>query len=70
MEASAAEVQRAMRLLQAQRKASKSYYERHKEEIKLKSLTYWQLNRQVINDKRRQRYAAAKEAQAPEQELI
>ena len=51
-------IERALRLLHNQRKASKTYYERHKEEIKSKTMAYWEHNRDAINLRRRQRYAA------------
>jgi hypothetical protein len=57
MDTTTTEVKRALRLLQSQRRASKTYYERHKEEIKSKTMTYWELNRDAINLRRRQRYA-------------
>ena len=57
MESTSIEVKRALRLLHNQRKASKTYYERHKEEIKSKTMAYWELNRDAINLRRRQRYA-------------
>lgn len=49
-------VQRALRLLEYQRKASKSYYARNKDAIKAKSIQYWESNRDAINERRRQRY--------------
>ena len=53
------EIQRALRLLESQRRASKAYYERHKEDIKQKSTLYWELHKEAINERRRQRYALA-----------
>jgi hypothetical protein len=52
-------VQRALRLLSSQVKASRTYYERNKEAIKAKSVAYWETHRELINEKRRDRYAAA-----------
>ena len=54
---SAKEVQRAMRLLESQRRASRAYYLRHKEDIKQKSTTYWEQHREQINERRRAAYA-------------
>ena len=51
------DIQRALRLLENQRRASKAYYERHKEDIKQKSTLYWELHKEAINERRRQRYA-------------
>ena len=53
------EIQRALRLLENQRRASKAYYERHKDEIKEKSTLYWEANKDLINERRRKRYALA-----------
>jgi hypothetical protein len=69
METTTIEVQRALRLLQSQRKASKTYYERHKEEIKSKTMAYWELNRDVINERRRERYAATHPPKVPSSEF-
>jgi hypothetical protein len=57
--ATARDIQRALRLLESQRRASKAYYERHKEDIKLKSTQYWEAHKDLINERRRQRYALA-----------
>ena len=50
-------IARALRLLESQKRASKSYYLRNKEAIKEKSLNYWRDNRDAINEKRRLAYA-------------
>jgi len=55
--ATAKEVERALKLLHNQRKASKNYYERHKEDIKRKSTQYWEEHKDLINERRRLRYA-------------
>ena len=52
----AATVQRALKLLEYQQRASRSYYARNKEAIKAKSIQYWESNRDAINERRRQRY--------------
>ena len=65
MESTTIEVKRALRLLHNQRKASKTYYERHKEEIKSKTMAYWELNRDAINLRRRQRYAETHPPKVP-----
>jgi len=51
------DIERALRLLDCQRRASKAYYERHKENIKQKSTLYWEEHKDLINERRRQRYA-------------
>jgi hypothetical protein len=51
-----ATIQRALRLLEYQKRASQSYYARNREAIKTKSLLYWEQNRETINERRRQRY--------------
>ena len=48
-----------MRLVENQRRASKAYYERHKEAIKQKSTHYWETHKNSINEKRRHKYAQA-----------
>ena len=53
------EIERALRLVENQRRASKAYYERHKEAIKTKATNYWENHKESINEKRRQRYAIA-----------
>jgi hypothetical protein len=60
------EIQRALRLLESQRRASKAYYERHKEDIKQKSTLYWEIHKDLINQRRRQRYALAHPPAQPE----
>ena len=59
------EVQRALRLLESQRRASRAYYTRHKDEIKQKSTTYWEQHKETINERRRNRYALAHPQQRP-----
>jgi hypothetical protein len=54
---SAKEIQRALRLLESQRRASRAYYLRHKEDIKQKSTNYWEHRREQINERRRAAYA-------------
>jgi hypothetical protein len=54
------EIERALRLVENQRRASKAYYERHKEDIKRKSTEYWKTHKQIINERRRLRYALAR----------
>ncbi len=49
-------IDRALRLLEYQRRASRNYYDRNKETIKARSVAYWELNREAINERRRQRY--------------
>ena len=53
------DIERALRLLSCQRRASKAYYERHKDTIKQKSTQYWEQHKDLINERRRQRYALA-----------
>ena len=65
---SAVEIQRALRLLESQRRASRAYYIRHKDEIKQKSTTYWEQHKELINERRRTRYALAHPAK-PREEL-
>jgi len=55
----AATIKRALKLLEYQQRASRSYYERHKDAIKAKSSLYWQQNRDSINERRRERYRLA-----------
>ena len=55
----AATIKRALKLLEYQQRASRSYYERHKDAIKAKSSLYWQHNREAINERRRERYRLA-----------
>lgn len=52
----AATIKRALKLLEYQQRASRSYYERHKDAIKAKSSHYWQQNRETINERRREKY--------------
>ena len=56
---SAKKVQRALKLLESQRRASRAYYLRHKEDIKQKSTSYWEQHREHINERRRAAYALA-----------
>lgn len=65
---STVEVQRALRLLESQRRASRAYYMRHKDVIKQKSTTYWEQHKETINERRRNRYALTHPAQ-PREEL-
>jgi hypothetical protein len=58
-------INRALRLLEYQRRASRNYYDRNKEAIKARSVAYWEQNRDAINERRRQRYHLRH--QAPEQ---
>lgn len=53
------EVQRALRLVESQRRASRAYYLRHKDDIKQKSTLYWEEHKELINQRRRARYAMA-----------
>lgn len=53
------EIERALRLVENQRKASRAYYERHKDDIKKKSTEYWGAHKADINTRRRARYALA-----------
>ena len=53
------EIERALRLVESQRRASKSYYERNKDAIKAKSTEYWGHHKDAINERRRARYAVA-----------
>jgi hypothetical protein len=52
-----AEIQRALRLVECQRRASKAYYVRHRDAIKAKSAEYWQTHKATINARRRAHYA-------------
>ena len=63
------DIERALRLLDCQRRASKAYYERHKENIKLKSTQYWEEHKDLINERRRQRYALTHPSPAQQSEL-
>jgi hypothetical protein len=49
-------IQRALRLLEGQRRASRAYYLRHRDEIRERSTEYWKANRELINARRRERY--------------
>ena len=49
---------RALRLLASQTRASRRYYEAHKDAIKERSVQYWEAHRDAINAKRRERYEA------------
>jgi hypothetical protein len=51
-------IQRALKLLESQRRASKKYYVNNKDAIKAKSVAYWETHREAINEKRRIRYQA------------
>ena len=66
MEAAAAAanatIQRALRLLEGQRRASRAYYQRHKQEIKERSTAYWKLHKDAINARRRERYELSQQA--------
>jgi len=55
----AATIQRALRLLEYQRRASRAYYVRHRETVKARSIAYWDANRDAINERRRARYHLA-----------
>ena len=50
-------IARALRLLESQKRASHTYYERNKDVIKAKSLEYWKEHREAINLRRRELYA-------------
>ncbi len=63
------DIERALRLLDCQRRASKAYYERHKENIKQKTNQYWKEHKDLINERRRQRYALAHPSPAQQSEL-
>jgi hypothetical protein len=65
----AREIERALRLLENQRRASRAYYIRHKDDIKTKSLNYWEQHKEAINERRRERYAA-RAAQVPQNEQL
>lgn len=54
-----ATIARALRLLESQRRASHNYYERNKERIKEKSISYWKTHKNTINERRRAAYALA-----------
>ena len=66
MEAAAAAanatIQRALRLLEGQRRASRAYYQRHKQEIKERSTAYWNFQKDAINARRRERYELSQQA--------
>jgi hypothetical protein len=53
-------IARALRLLAAQKAASKRYYETNREAINERSKTYWEAHRENINARRRERYEATK----------
>lgn len=55
------DIHKALKLLEAQRRASKKYYANNKDAIKAKSVAYWTAHREEINEKRRQRYKKAQE---------
>ena len=61
------EIDRALRLVENQRRASRAYYLRHRDEIKQKSTLYWENHKEVINERRRQRYALTHTPAQPEQ---
>lgn len=63
------DIERALKLLDCQRRASKAYYERHKESIKQKTTQYWKEHKGLINERRRQRYALAHPSPAQQPEL-
>lgn len=64
----AATIKRALKLLEYQQRASRSYYARHKDAIKAKSSLYWQQNRDAINERRRERYRLSHPAPAGSEE--
>jgi len=45
----AATVARALRLLATQQKASRNYYERHRERIRQRSAAYWEQHKDALN---------------------
>ncbi len=49
-------IERALRLLEGQRRASRAYYLRHRDAIRERSTEYWKANRELINARRRERY--------------
>ena len=53
-------IERARRILEAQRRANKKYYANNKEAVKERSQAYWEVNRDVINERRREKYRATK----------
>ena len=59
MSTSEVEIQRALRLVESQRRASKAYYVRHRDAIRAKSADYWQTHKATINARRRAHYAQA-----------
>ena len=59
------EIERALKLVESQRRASKTYYERNKAVIKAKSTEYWESHKDAINARRRERYAVAHPRELP-----
>ena len=55
-------IQRALKLLESHKKASKRYYEAHASEIKSRVKQYWEANKDAINERRRERYASKKKS--------
>ena len=59
-------IQRALKLLECQRRASRNYYAKNKDAIKAKSVTYWENHREAINARRRLRYQETHAKEKPE----
>ena len=62
-------IQRALKLLECQRRASRNYYAKNRDVIKAKSVTYWENHREAINARRRLRYQESHEKPEEKQEL-
>lgn len=55
-------INRALRVLENQRKASQAYYARHIDAVKSRNANYWIAHREAINARRRMRYHMWREA--------
>jgi hypothetical protein len=55
-----ATIARALRLLESQRQAARAYYARNRDAIKARTARYWDVHRDQLNARRRQRYEEQK----------
>ena len=53
-------LQKARRMIENQRRANRTYYEKNKDLVKQRSSAYWENHREAINARRRDRYHAVR----------
>ena len=58
-------IERATRILEAQRRANRKYYEKNKELVKERATAYWEQHRDAINERRRFLYQTRRRKPQP-----